>query len=792
MKQKILLFWLIGFLLGSFFKLLAFNLHFQSVDDEEFTRLILLSDKPFQFVVEERQNAVEIKIQGSVGEFEVAELSAQSSFIEKVNYTREKNFIVVKVVLKDKFKIKRHFILHRPFRLIVDIVRKGASRKAIVFLSRKESADPKVLFERYQFLLKEKRDTSRIDAVQAVLDFSPPLPSRTEAEEKVSLEEELFLKNDIGLRLIGDYAYNTSLGITDVDEGPYKWRIRAGMDWDLLRDGLFKRKKQRRLKAEEREVREEQRILNKRKENYYFLHNYIIYIFSQKKIKLLEQRRRVIKELLEIARKNYFNNRTLLEEVVKLERDLARTENLLEDYLKYRKEFATYAKLENPHVRADDLPLVDVDIDALLREINNPPGWKRLKRLRNEELKLKYDFWKDVRLRLWLYYYYYNRGGEERDKFFSLGVQLSLPFPFSLKRRRELVKVQQNLFNAKFSRLVHADVLETMNSYDELKYKLDDYIKFYNKKRILQIRLQRAKIERLFGLRRISYAQVLQIVKELLEVEFELYHIKQQLYLRIIKIFRNYGRKDVTPFLQKVKLEELSFKEVYKGKRFLYIWSPSFNAVDNDYLVEFASARRIKGLLISLGESTDREKLKKFLTSARERNMKIYALFGNNEWLKEGKEKEIREAMREAEDFSFDGVHLDVEPYTLKEWKKNSNALVKRYCWILKTVRSLLPQTKLQVSVPVRLINRFSVCLTGADEIFLMLYGKGLKAEKAKEILRALPEAMRKRSVLVLRISDFQDELKMEDFIDEIYRTGLVRAFAFHSLEDFLKRGGKR
>ncbi|GEM_PF-1721699 len=777
--------------------LLAFGIQFQSVDHEKLTRLVFLADGPFEYeVVAEDDRTITLFVDREIHKFEFLDPVQQSRFIENISYEAKKGRSRIFIRLKSPFSLVRHFYLKVPFRVVIDLNRYGDQLKkprvSTPALTEKQE-DLNNLLKKYRYLMEETfKDEGKLNAAQALLNVESPMPSKTDMENILSSREAHLLKNDIGLKLIGDYAYNSSLGITDVDEGPYKWRTRVGVDWDLLRDGLLKRKRQKKLLKKQMEVEDLQSIMDKRRENYYYLRNLIIYLFSQDKIRNLEKRKKILRELLVLSRRKYFQNRIFLEETIKLERDLARVENLLDNYLKYRKEFVTYSDLNAISITSSDLPVVSIDIDALLKELDMPPGLSEILRLNQEQVNLKYSFWKDVRLKLWLYYYYYNRV-VTTNNFFSMGVQINIPFPFSLQSRREIKKAESELFRTKFERMVHANVLEAMNSYDEYKYKMDDLINFLNKRRILQVRLKRAQIEHEFGARRISYWDVLNIVKQLLEVDYEIYHIRQEMYLRMIKMFRNYGGKNIGKFLRKANLGEFQRIDIYRGKRYLYVWSRSFNDLDNEFFIQFLKVREIDNVLISVGKATNMSKLKAFLERAAQKHIAVYALFSSNQWINPSHFHEIKTRLSITNRLKFRGVHIDIEPHTLPDWNRHMKKYMSNYQKMLEIVKShLQPEQELSVAIPFSSYNAYSrIVFPLVDRVFVMVYGSSnFDVKKIKRKMGTYIKDYRDRIVITLRPADFKDELEMEDFIDRLFESGYFGAFAFHDIEKLLRVGG--
>ncbi len=755
------------------------SLYFQSVDHGNRTRIVLLGSRGFQFKVKEEGKRLRIEVSPPAVKFERA-TRFSSSYVKAVNYGVAEKRGVIFVVMKTPFRLAGFHTLRAPFRLVIDLEREMLLKPGQTPVLPAKLVES--LVQRYS-LLQPESFSKDLSPVVRLLNMEAPLPSPVSFQQQVLMEQFDFIKNDIGLKIIGDYSYNTNLGIADVDEGPYKWRTRAGFDWDLLRDGLLKRAKEKELLKKELALEKLREKLSRREASYYYLRHLIIFLFSQKKIANLKQRKKILTELLRVIRTGYYMNRVLLEEAIKLERDLARVENLLDNYRKYREEFVSYAKLKGIDFSADDLPLVDVDIDRLLPELESPPGWQQLRKLNYERLRLKYNFWKDVRLKVWLYHYYYNRL-TSRESFFSLGAQINIPFPFSLQERKELTEAQQKLFEAKYDRKIHAYVLEALNAYDELKYKLDDYINFYNKKRILKVRLERARIERKFGKAMMGDGVLLNILKQLLEVDFELYHIKQELYLRLIRIFRHYGGS-IKPYLKPVTLKDITKEEIYKGDRSIFVWSHTFSTLDNDFLLEFLKVRKIGSVMLSFAEGVDLKKLNDFMDRAEREGIKVYALLSTQEWLEPSHRKSLRIKLEKLKAFPFRGVNLDVEPHLLRDWASKKQLYVSRYVSLVREVKASLPEGwQLQLSLPLGQLDLYREVFLLADEVFVMAYGNMQGKEKLIEERCNGPEKG-PRFVITLRPSDFSSELEMEDFIDKLYEKGF-RAFAFHDISKFL------
>jgi len=87
----------------------------------------------------------------------------------------------------------------------------------------------------------------------------------------------------------------------------------------------------------------------------------------------------------------------------------------------------------------------------------------------------------------------------------------------------------------------------------------------------------------------------------------------------------------------------------------------------------------------------------KNLSLMRERSIKTQALLGDANWCRTPYKfpNAVRDLLK-LNNFSdfFQGVHLDIEPHTLPEWKDGSgvNELMNGYLTLLKTIRAALPK----------------------------------------------------------------------------------------------------
>lgn len=184
----------------------------------------------------------------------------------------------------------------------------------------------------------------------------------------------------------------------------------------------------------------------------------------------------------------------------------------------------------------------------------------------------------------------------------------------------------------------------------------------------------------------------MQLLDELYAVEFEILEVKQQLYLKLLELYRLTAGEDILKHVRVVK-KGMEIKR-YKGERSAYIWSEGFNEIDNDFLTMYIEQQEISDIIISVGERTNVGKLSSFIERIRSKGTKAQALIGSNELLRLNNRDRLAERIGNASLTGFDGVHLDIEPHTLPEWKERREELLKEYLDMLKFVREITTEKR--------------------------------------------------------------------------------------------------
>ncbi len=588
-------------------------------------------------------------------------------------------------------------------------------------------------------------------------------------------------KNDIGLKLIGDYAHNSSLGIPEFDEGPYKWRARAGVEWKFLDEGFLKRIFQKKALKLEKEVLSKKKFSYLMKESLDFRRNYIIYLFANEKIKNLELRKLLVSHLLEERKKSFLKGESLKKELIKLQEEMERINNLLSLYKNYKNTFLAsfYENYPKEIIKVSKLGVFDIKLDEVIISLSSPKYIDEFIKLKKKESFLKNNFFSNINLKGWVYYYHYDRI-TRYNNFFQTGVRISIPFPFSINKKSEFQKAQVEKEISSFFKKLHSSIAEAQNSYAELKYKIDDYIKY--KYKFLREKENFLNTYSLYLMGKKKKSELFPILKRILEIKYELLHIKERIFIKLAEVLKNINEAP-EKFLYPVN-KEASFKT----KKAVYLWSEGFFKYKNSFILAFLHSRNISKVFLSHKVFSNNEKTKEFIELLKIYGIKPAILVSNNYLIFKNRRKKLGEIVALGEKYRINEIHLDVEFYLLKEYHKNKEEYEKLY---LEMVEHLSESgrkkgIKITLSIPLKFNLKFiKKLIPHVYEIYYMVYGENLDKNHLNELLK---EYGCEKTCVSLRVKDYRDEFKLEEKVEKLKEKGFLK-FSFHDFTDLTTIG---
>jgi len=145
MKKKVLL---AAFLVILSTSLFPFSVNIRSYDHQGYTRIVFESRHAFQFNLDTSGEALELKLQEKADVQQNIQVFRKSNLVDRVVHRWEDKKSVFRVNMKSNFKMKRNFVLERPFRVVIDLTKQAGRRNPPVTLkpvSSRQEPIPKVV-----------------------------------------------------------------------------------------------------------------------------------------------------------------------------------------------------------------------------------------------------------------------------------------------------------------------------------------------------------------------------------------------------------------------------------------------------------------------------------------------------------------------------------------------------------------------------------------------------------------------------------------------------------------------
>lgn len=212
MKHKKLLFFSL-LLIG--YQLFTQNIQIRSFDHDGFTRIVFEGDRSFQFKIDTSESTLRLEIDNKVHlDREVIQID-NSALLEKVVFQKQRQKNILLVHSKDRFEIKRHFVLERPYRVVFDLVRSDRNRNGEDTLQPDPkdkspdpaggNPDPEDEYQAKHSSQKKLIETICIDPGHGGSDFGALGKSRLKEKDvtlKVAKRLQEIIESKLGLRVI--------------------------------------------------------------------------------------------------------------------------------------------------------------------------------------------------------------------------------------------------------------------------------------------------------------------------------------------------------------------------------------------------------------------------------------------------------------------------------------------------------------------------------------------------------------------------------------------------------------
>lgn len=598
-------------------------------------------------------------------------------------------------------------------------------------------------------------------------------------------------RSDPGLRFVTNYQENFKTGVITDEDISYVRRLYLGIEWDLLNSGLFANKSKVKAIEKQRDLALLEQKLQTKQTSYLYLYAYITYLFKREKALLLAHRKQVVDEQLRIAQQMYLLRIASWEQLLELQSKAAELEALINDNKVY---FNTKLREGIPEIFMDEtfrdayLPVFDIDPEKMISLFNQSGMHEEAKALQLERYKAEHWRWNDFVVRPFFRYNIMQPTPSHFRNYASVGLAASAPIKFGsssakeIDARLQIVENEQDIEN-------FASANELLNHYYEFQFKKMQFTSFYFKKLLIEERLRKEIVMSDFEDEAYSPLRVMQILDEKLAVEIELVDLKKDMYLKLLKIFTYLDTDNPNDFITVFNPEEMGIK--YNGYRYIYIWSEQFKKVTNEHIIAYLKNNGISEVLVSAQES-DIAKLQDFVFKCNGQHIKVHLLIGHNSLLDKGKEA-LLELLEKYQQVVLQGIHLDIEPHTLTQYKTNQEASMGAYLDLLNAARQYCDehQLELSVSIPVFYPEAYLPMIYGlSDKVFVMAYEHPDIAYVEGKLSEEM-EISKDKTVIVLSPNDFTDRLMLENFINQIIIKLGINEIAIHDLRRLLENDAR-
>lgn len=390
--------------------------------------------------------------------------------------------------------------------------------------------------------------------------------------ESDTLDEQLLKerikanKKEYGLNFSARYTHNGERADETLEPGS-RWR--AGVEWDVLNDGWWDRKRKTKALENEQELFKLNQDLQQRIRNYPFVYNKIIYAFNQRKIDLLQQRIPFLESLLDVLTDLYYIHDVKYTEVLDVKKKLEESKAMLSTYQNFNHAFKRKVAQDTLNLEATVLPVIDINLDQLLNDTIHEKLVDQIVEAKKESIMLREENSTLPNLKVFGNYNMRTLNFGYDRSYGTFGAQINVPLDFKKKEQRMIRYLEGEKIQQDADFVVYNNARELLNLYQEYNYKMKQYIEFLHSKARLEelLRVERVLLD--YDKRGHSPLLALNYMDMIQAVETELVDIQQMMYLKLAQIAAKSHHADFMSCLSPRSFEEVGKK--LEGVRYVIL-----------------------------------------------------------------------------------------------------------------------------------------------------------------------------------------------------------------------------
>lgn len=405
-------------------------------------------------------------------------------------------------------------------------------------------------------------------------------------------------RGDIGVDFRADYAENFEPGFSADEDIFYKRRIYFGVEWNVIKGGFLASRAKANALEKEYYLKDVDAQERADAENYRYIFNYINYIFNKQKIEVLHERSGLIEQQLkfttELYHLRYIGWESVLNVRAKLE-DLNQQITQLENFNKHIPNSIPDTLLTS-QCSAENLPLVDIDLDKLMKIYHNNETTDTIAALKLAMFSDGMKWWQDISLKPYLRYSLYIDELNASRRFGSGGVSLSVPLRF--KNKDNLISAQKQIYQAEGMSETQAGDNELVNHYAEFAFKLKQIKDFYYKKLYADELIRKELVKKDYQDIGFNPIFTLGLIDDKKNIEAEIIDIKKRLYIQLVQMAFYLDEKSPLAFVE--ILNPRDFTSRYKTGVQVFVDHATFESMNNSDLVNYLWKNEFRDVVLEI------------------------------------------------------------------------------------------------------------------------------------------------------------------------------------------------
>ncbi|GEM_PF-3098005 len=376
-------------------------------------------------------------------------------------------------------------------------------------------------------------------------------------------------KGDIGLNLRGDYTENFTPGFSVDEDLTFKRRFYVGLEWDIINGGLFDASNRIHQLKMESILKEYEALEYAEKENYRYLFNFINYLFNQKKIEVLKERKELVVKQLNFTRELYYLHYVGWEKVLQYQAKVEDIDHQIFQIESFNKHIPASIpdSLISCGLNADQLPLFDVNLDSLMRIYYDHHAEDTVTQIKLAIYRDNIKWWKDITLKPYVRYNMYMDEFNVSKNYGSAGVTLSVPLRFHNKGK--LIRSQEAIYRSEQMKELEGGDNELVNIYAEFGYKLKQIKEFYYRKLLNDELIRKELVKKDYHDVAFNPVFTLGLIDDKKAIEAEIIDIKKLMYINLVRLAFYLENRKPTNFITVLKPED--FVGRYSGSVKMFI-----------------------------------------------------------------------------------------------------------------------------------------------------------------------------------------------------------------------------